>query len=204
MKVLIGTRNEAKVDMVRKSFPADCGLTFLSLNDIPAVDDSALIESDDYKDNARKKAQFYFSKTGIPTISTDHIVWMEKWPKNNDIVSHIREEAGKGKVANDEEVMKFLEEFVKEKGESKMKFIYAFSYCDQTGTYDFESEEGCCLLQGKRCTAIRKGYPMDSYILDTLTGKYLVEQSDGESFANFKKVIQTKTLPIILKANKNP
>lgn len=203
-KMLIGTRNEAKVDMVKKSFPAESGLTFVSLNDIPAVDDSNLVETSDYKENARNKAQFYFAKTGIPTISTDHIVWMEKWQKNNGIVTHIREEAGNGKKASDEEVMDFIEKFVRENGESKMKFIFAFSYADENGVYDFESEESNRTLQGKRCPTIRKGYPMDSYILDSLTGKYLVEQTDGESYMNFRNAVCLQLFPIILDKQSEP
>jgi len=198
-KILIGTRNEAKVEMVKNSFLSVSDLEIISLNDLPEVDDSELKETDDYKENARRKAEFYYSKTGIPTISTDHIVWLKKWPKNAGIITHFREEAGKGKKASDEEVMNFIEQFVQAHGQSKMKFIFSIAYADKNGVQVFESEEAHHTLQGKKSSKARKGYPMDSYIIDSNTGKYLAEQSDRESYINFNDIVRAKLMPAVFK-----
>ncbi|MBU6390510.1 class I tRNA ligase family protein, partial [Patescibacteria group bacterium] len=42
-KILVGTRNPAKVKMVIAAFPKELGIEFVSLNDVPSIDDSALV-----------------------------------------------------------------------------------------------------------------------------------------------------------------
>ncbi len=198
-KILVGTRNEAKVEMIKNAFSLAKNIEVISLNDLPEIDDSKLQEVDDYKENARRKSEFYYSKTGIPTISTDHIVWLEKWPKNKGIITHFREEAGQGKKASDEEVMSFTERFIQENGESKIKFLFSIAYADQNGIQIFESEENHQVLQGKRSSKVRKGYPLDSYVIDSSTGKYLAEQNDCKSYVNFNEAVRAKLIPVIFK-----
>ena len=84
-KVLIGTRNEAKFTMIVESFPKDLGVEFINLNSIE-VDDSTLVEGQDFEENAKIKSEFYFKETGIPTISTDQVLWLEKWSKDRSLI----------------------------------------------------------------------------------------------------------------------
>lgn len=197
MKILLGTRNTAKIEMLKRALANIPGLEVLSLNDIPAVDDSDLKEGDDYRENARKKSEFYFAKTGIPTVSTDHILWIEKWPKNNGVIIHVRAEVKPGGWATDEEVMQFVEKFVAEHGESKSNYIFAISLTDASGTHDFAADGDGYLLVGKRSQTVRPGYPLDSYTIDPRTGKYLVEQSDLESFSHYLKIIGRDLTPLL-------
>ena len=92
-KILIGTRNEAKIKMMKSCLAGVKGIEFLSLNDLPPIDDSDLVEGDDFKKNARLKSEYYFKKIGLPTISSDHILWIEKWPENGGFMFHIRKHA---------------------------------------------------------------------------------------------------------------
>lgn len=197
MKVLIGTRNVAKIEMMKTALAGVSDLELISLNDIPEVDDSSLKEGNDYRENARKKSEFYFAKTGIPTLSTDHILWLEKWPKNNGVVVHIRAEAKPGGQANDEETMQFIENFVKEHGESKLGYIFAVAFTDEKGTHDFTADGDDYMLVGKRCETLRKGFPLDSYTINLRTGKYLSEQSDLESFTNYLTTVRKDLMPLI-------
>jgi leucyl-tRNA synthetase len=56
-KILVGTRNDAKFKMVKACFPKMEGVELVSLNDIPDVDDSSLVEGADYEENAKSKVQ---------------------------------------------------------------------------------------------------------------------------------------------------
>ena len=112
-KILIGTRNKAKISMIKNAFASFPEIEFISLEDFPNLDDSALKEGNDFRENSHKKAEFYFKKTGIRTISTDQIQWVEKYPKENGFIVHVRKLANPNSPrASDEEVGKWIEEFV--------------------------------------------------------------------------------------------
>jgi leucyl-tRNA synthetase len=185
-KILVGTRNEAKFKMVKACFPKMEGVELVSLNDIPAVDDSALVEGADYEENARMKAEFYFKKTGIPTISTDNIFWLEKWPKNNGVLVHMRKEANpKSERATDEEVLAWLKKWVKSVGgKSSAHFKYAVSFANEQGTVSFTSTQREYILQGKQSKKFWPGYPTESLLIDQETGEYKGSQKDIVRYKN--------------------
>lgn len=175
-KVLVGTRNKAKVEMLKECFPKNAGIEFISLNDIPEVDDSMLVEGADFEENARQKAEFYFEKTGIPTISTDQIFWSEKWTKDNGIIVHARKEANPNSDrATDEEVIAFFQNWIKENGPSKSHFIYAIGYADENGVKSCISNQRDYIMQEKQ-SAFSEGYPMESLLVDAQTGQSKFEQ----------------------------
>ncbi len=180
IKVLIGTRNEAKIKMMKECLPDILGVEFISLNDIPAIDDSSLIEGDDFEKNARMKAEFYFKKTGIPTISTDNVFWVEKWPKNNGIMLHMRKEANpKSERATDKEVILFWQNWLKKVGgQSKAHFMYAIAFANTSGTKSFSSTQRDYLLQKNESKEFWEGYPTESLLLDVKTKEYKSHQKN--------------------------
>ncbi|GEM_PF-447533 len=193
-KILVGTRNEAKVSMIRDSFPKNLGVKFISLNDLDyEVDDSDLIEGDDFRKNSKMKSKFYFEKTGIPTISIDQILWVEKWPKDNGYIVHIRKLATMNDNATDEEVIKFIEEkFLPIIGSgSCANFHFAISYTDSDGTKDFISIQKNAFFQKRKSDKFKPGYPLDLFLVDEESGKYYTELSEDErykeSISNFLK-----------------
>ena len=180
-KILIGTRNEAKIRMMKECLPSFSDIEFVSLNDIPAVDDSSLVEGMDYVINAKMKAEFYFKKTGLPTISTDNVFWLEKWKKDNGIMLHMRKEANpKSDRATDEEVIKFLKSLVRKiGGKSKAHFIYAVAFASLNGTESFVSKQKDYILQGKQSNNFWKGYPTESLLIDSKTKEYKGDQENN-------------------------
>ncbi len=182
-KILIGTRNNAKFKMLTACFSPNLDVEFISLNDVH-VDDSALVEGQDFEENAKLKSEFYFKATGIPTISTDHILWLEKWPKNKGYMVHLRKEANPNSDrATDEEVIMFLKNWMKEVGNSPAHFEYAISFTDTTGTKGFVSLQRNYVLQEKQSSTFWEGYPTESFLLDVETGEYKSEQKDDFRYA---------------------
>src|SRR3989338_1454911 len=190
-KILIGTRNEAKVKMFRDAFPKDFPFEVISLSDIPDIDDSDLVEGDDFKLNARLKSQFYYQKTGIPTVSTDQIQWIEKWPKDGGFVVHARKEANmETGRATDEEVGNWIEEIVHKYGESKATFHYAISFTDGRGTVDYVNVQREYILQKNKSPKTNEGYVFDRYMKDADTGEFRIEQPFHVAFSEFDQFIR--------------
>ncbi|MDP3965012.1 MAG: leucine--tRNA ligase [bacterium] len=194
--VLVGTRNPAKVEMIRRAFAPFTELELLTLEEIGDVDDSALVEGDDFRANARLKAEFYFAKTGIPTVATDHILWMEKWPKDNGFITHIRKLANpKSNRATDDELAVWLEQFVKEHSQSRTAFHYAIGYADSKGTRDYVSKQREYLLKGEAAEARWEGYVVDRFLRDPATDAFRADQSPEIAFDHFFGFIRDEFVP---------
>lgn len=198
-QILVGTRNEAKVKMLRECFPKDSGIELISLNDIPPVDDSHLIEGQDFLENAKMKSEFYFKKTGIPTLSTDNVFWVEKWPKDNQIVIHMRKEAGNGNdKTSDEDVIAFFQKWLKKVGDSKARFIFGLAYTDENGTKTTSSAQREYKFQSKRIKgSFWQGYPTECLLVDAGTGVCKGNQTVSERYNVFMSCLKNEVLPWI-------
>lgn len=198
-RILIGTRNEAKVKMIKTCFSNVPGLELISLGDLPNVDDSALVEGDDFKENAKLKSEFYFRQTGIPTISTDHILWIEKWPENNGFMIHMRKHANpKSERATDEEVLSFFKNFISGVGgSSKANFHYAISFTDAKGTMVVDEVPHHYILQSEQSKQYWPGYPAEALLKDVDTGVFKSEQPDDVRYAKVKDLLEKKFAPRI-------
>jgi hypothetical protein len=135
----------------------------------------------DFVENAKMKAEFYFKKTGIPTLSLDNVFWVEKWKKDNHVIVHIRKEANpKSERATDEEVIAFLQSWVqKNGGKSKAHFIYGVAYADESGTKTFTSTQREYILQAKRSKNFWPGYPAEVLLVDVKTKEYKGDQENN-------------------------
>ncbi len=192
-RILIGTRNEAKFRMIKECMPVVSGVEFVSLNDIDPVDDSNLVEGSDFAENARMKAKFYFEKTGLPTISTDNIFWVEKWSKNKGVIVHMRKEANpKSDRATDEEVVTYFNTWIKKNGSSKAHFIFGLAYADHGGVEFIESTQREYILQNKVVKPYPKGYPLEHFLRDAQSGEYKCEQSDAVRYDRLISVLKEK------------
>ncbi len=200
-RVLIGTRNPAKVKMIRACFAGVAGIELVTFDDIPKVDDSALVEGDDFLENAKKKSEFYFQKTGLPTISTDHILWIEKWPENNGFMVHMRKHANPtSQRATDEEVVTFLKNFLTGVGgESKANFHYAVAYTDEKGTFVKDEVPANYILQNnEQAKSYWPGYPTEALLKDAKTGVFKADQSDEVRYVRIAKMFKEHFVSRIL------
>ena len=200
-RVLIGTRNPAKVKMIKACFSGVAGIELVSLDDIASVDDSRLAEGDDFLENAKSKSEFYFKATGIPTISTDHILWIEKWTENKGFMVHMRKHANPASNrATDEEVVVFLKNFLKGVGgESKANFHYAVAYTDEKGTFVRDEVPANYILQDKeQAKNYWSGYPTEALLKDAITGVFKADQSDAVRYVRIAKMFKKHFVSKIL------
>ncbi|MBI2463125.1 MAG: non-canonical purine NTP pyrophosphatase [Candidatus Spechtbacteria bacterium] len=70
MKLLIATTNNGKLEEYRILL-RDWGCELLSLNDVGLGDKKCEEDGKTFKENAIKKAQFYFALSGLPTLADD-------------------------------------------------------------------------------------------------------------------------------------
>ncbi|MSU55347.1 MAG: leucine--tRNA ligase [Candidatus Taylorbacteria bacterium] len=200
-RVLIGTRNSAKVKMIKACFAGVVGISLITFDDIPPVDDSKLVEGDDFLENAKKKSEFYFKATGIPTISTDHILWIDKWPENKGFMVHLRKHANpSSERATDEEVVVFLKNFLKGVGgESKANFHYGIAYTDENGTFVREEVPANYILQDKvQAKSYWPGYPTEALLKDSKTGVFKADQSDDVRYVRIAMMFKKHFVPRML------
>src|SRR3989344_5353920 len=197
-KILIGTMNKAKISMIKNAFASFPEIEFISLEDFPNLDDSALKEGNDFRENSHKKAEFYFKKTGIRTISTDQIQWVEKYPKENGFIVHVRKLANPNSPrASDEEVGKWIEEFVEKHGDSRANFHFAISYADENGIKDFVSIQKEYILQKEKSKKSNDGYAFDKYMKDSNTGEFRIEQPEHIAFSKFHDFVREEFVPSV-------
>lgn len=198
-KILIGTRNPSKVKMIKTCLADVSGIELVTFDDIPHVDDSGLVEGDDYLENAKMKSDFYFKKTGIPTISTDHILWIEKWSENNGFMVHIRKHANPNSPrATDEEVLVFLRNFLKSiGGSSKANFHYAISFADENGAEVLDVVPGNYVMQQEE-TKFSSGFPVDAMLKDINTGKFRVDEVEAVRYKMVTEAINKKLISKIV------
>ncbi len=196
-KILIGTRNPAKVKMIKACLAGVSGIELVMLEDIPVVDDSDLREGDDFLENARRKSEFYFKKTGIPTIATDHILWIEKWTENKGFMVHVRKHANaESPRASDEEVILFFKNFLKTVGgQSRANFHYGISFTDEAGTIAVDEVPQDYILQGEQAKSYWPGYPTEALLKDASTGMFKSEQTDSVRYAKVIGVLKEKFVP---------
>ncbi len=199
-KILIGTRNDAKFRMVKECMPEIPDVEFVNLNDISAIDDSTLVEGPDFEENAKLKSEFYFKASGIPTIATDNIFWVEKWPKDNGFIVHMRKEANpESPRATDEEVVEFFKKFLDSVGgESKANFFYAIAYTDEKGTNTWVSKQHDYIVQTVQSKNFWPGYPMESLLIDAETGEYKGDQKNERRYSKLIECLATDVKKRIL------
>ena len=201
-RILIGTRNPAKVKMIKTCLAGVAGIELVSLDDLPAIDDIGLVEGNDFLENAKKKSEFYYQKTGIPTIATDHILWIEKWPENKGFMVHMRKHANPNSPrATDDEVIVFLRKFLQSVGgESKANFHYAIAFTDETGTIVADEVPANYIMQDhEQDKNYSPGYPTERFLKDAKTGMFKSEQSDDVRYGKIITFLKKKFVPRMLR-----
>lgn len=194
--LLVGTQNQAKVEMLRRALAPYPNIHLISLSDIGKVDDQALVEGDDFRANAKMKADFYHRATGLPTISTDHILWIEKWPEDNGFITHIRKLANpKSGRATDEELAEWIKKFIDKNGESRTAFHYAIGYADEKGVQGFVSIQREYMLKANPAKARWEGYAVGAFLRDPVTDAYREEMPAEIAFDRFFATVRNEIVP---------
>ena len=173
MKLIYGTKNQAKIDMMQKAvknLPIEIiGLDAIAvLPNVKEVGNSPL-------ENARIKVQEYYNVLQQPIFSCDSGLYIDGIPDNQSPGVYIRRI--NGKELNDQEMVEYYTKLATETGgKVKARYRNAISIIINDDLYfenddkELASEE--FYFTDKPHDKINPGFPLDSISLEIESGKY--------------------------------
>jgi XTP/dITP diphosphohydrolase len=133
-QLLIATANEGKFLEIKEGL-SGLPFGFLSLRDMPAFDSVPCESAETFAENAAGKANFYFGKTGIPTVADDSGIIVEAL--RGELGVHTRR-WGAGPAATDEEWISFFLERMKKERNKRATFVCVLALTTERGLQTFE------------------------------------------------------------------
>ena len=149
MDLLIGTNNRGKVIEIGEAL-SGLPVTLLtpshfSLTEVPQESGATFAE------NAMQKAEFYFGKTGIPTLADDSGIEIEAL--RDELGLHTRR-WGAGPAASDEEWITYFLERMKKERNKRARFVCVLAHITSEG--QLHVFEGTC--EGTITDRLEAGY----------------------------------------------
>ncbi len=184
MKVLFATTNPAKVGKYKEILKTK-GIELITIKDLDFKLD---IEESGKNaiENAYIKAKAYFDKTKMPTIGMDNNLFIEELPSDKQPGTHVRRI--NGKELNDEEMIEYYTNLVKEYGTKlTAKWVYGMVICSDKGIKEYSWSKDHFYFVDKPCQKRNPGYPLDSITIVPEYNKYLVELTDEDKKTYKKK-----------------
>ena len=176
MKILLATHNPAKLDDYKRIF-GEQGFEVVSLEDM-GIEEKYEEQGDNFEENARAKALFYYNSSGRPTISEDgglEIDYLGGEPG-------VRSRRWPGHEASDKELVAHLQEKVKEIPEDKRTARFTAVACLVKSLDEIQvvknSTEG--RLTDKMRQGYQKGFPYRALFIVDKFNKYYMDLSDEE------------------------
>lgn len=178
MKVLFATTNPAKVKKYKEKLK-EKGIELLTINDLGInlyVDENGK----NAIENATIKAKAYYEETGIISIGMDNSLFIEELPEAKQPGTHVRRI--NGKELNDEEMIEYYTELVKENGgRLTAKWVYGMVVYDGKETKIYTWNKSHFYFIDTPSPKRNPGYPLDSIsIIPECDNKYLVELTDED------------------------
>lgn len=183
MKLIYGTKNPAKLESMRrilKELPIEVvGLNELSV-EIGEVEESG----NSPLDNARLKAEAYYSVLKEPVFSCDSGLYIDGLDEERQPGVYARRV--KGKTLSDDEMIKYYAGIAKEFG-GKVTAQYKNAIClvmSNSKSYESMDEDISSerfILTDKPHQVRIKGFPLDSISIDENTGEYYMDIKNEET-----------------------
>ncbi|MDU4889541.1 MAG: non-canonical purine NTP pyrophosphatase [Clostridium sp.] len=183
MKLIYGTKNPAKLESMRrilKELPIEVvGLNELSV-EIGEVEESG----NSPLDNARLKAEAYYSVLKEPVFSCDSGLYIDGLDEERQPGVYARRV--KGKTLSDDEMIKYYAGIAKEFG-GKVTAQYKNAIClvmSNSKSYESMDEDISSerfILTDKPHPVRIKGFPLDSISIDENTGEYYMDIKNEET-----------------------
>lgn len=183
MKLIYGTKNPAKLESMRrilKELPIEVvGLNELSVQ-IGEVEESG----NSPLDNARLKAEAYYSVLKEPVFSCDSGLYIDGLDEERQPGVYARRV--KGKTLSDDEMIRYYAGIAKEFG-GKVTAQYKNAIClvmSNSKSYESMDEDISSerfILTDKPHPVRIKGFPLDSISIDENTGEYYMDIKNEET-----------------------
>ena len=187
MKLLHATSNEFKYNLMKERLK--------KFKDIELISPKALgikidVEEDGttVEENSIKKAKAYYEATGLPTISEDAGLFIDKFKKEEQPGLFVRRINGKDNLSNDEVLNYYIDKLKKYNGRSLAHYYTGVCVIDEEGNIHSDTiDETEFLLLSKRCKKVNmKGGILEPISFDLDAEKYFDERTSEEEAYHYK------------------
>lgn len=178
-KILYGTTNRAKVEHMREML-AGLGIEIVGLDDICEDIPKVTEDGGTPMENARKKAERYFSEFGIPVLSCDSGLYLEGGGDEEQPGVNVRRV--KGRELSDEETIEHYSGLAERKGGEVVGCYENAIYLkiDRDTSFEYQGPEISSekfIISENPCDKRVKGFPLDSLSKNFMTKKYFLEEA---------------------------
>ena len=189
MKLLFGTNNQMKFDLMEKRLK--------KLKDIELVSPKELgikIDIDENgktaEENAIIKAKAYYKVARIPVIAEDAGLYIDKFKKTEQPGLYVKRVNGKDNLSNDEILNYYIDMLYKYNGRSLAHYYSGVCVIDEDGNaFSDTIAETEFLLTVKKCKKVNlKGGILEPISYDLDAEKYFDERTEEEEEFHYKEL----------------
>ena len=187
MKLLFATGNEFKFNLMKERLKG--------FKDIELVNPKILgikidVEEDGKtaEENSIKKAKAYFEATGIPTISEDAGLFIDKFKKDEQPGLFVKRVNGKDNLSDDEILNYYIDKLKKYNGRSLAHYYIGVCIIDENGNIHSDTINiPEFLLTSKKCKKVNMtGATLEPISFDLDAEKYFDERTPEEEAYHYK------------------
>lgn len=181
MKILFGTGNQAKLDVMRQRL-AGLDLEIVGLMDMETAPPQVAEDGSTPLENARQKAQAYYRAYGLPVFSCDSGLYFEGVPEKIQPGVHVR--TVNGRYLTDEEMLAHYTGLARKYGDIRAHYRNAICLVlDGEHVYETMDESVASrpflITAAPHSAVLHKGFPLDSISKDIETGEYFYEMDEA-------------------------
>lgn len=182
MKILYGTTNKAKIDVMKKAVKG-LGIELISLNDLecelPAIEENGK----NPLENAKIKAETYYEMFHMPVFSCDSGLYFDELEDEEQPGVYVRRV--NGKELNDEEMIEYYSSLAKRhggtlKGRYRNGIYFIVNEKTIYSSMDLSLATEPFLLAEKPHKKRVEGFPLDSLSKDIATGEYYYDLKEKD------------------------
>lgn len=182
MKLLYGTKNEAKLASMRRTL-SSLDIEIIGLNDLDNIKVPEVEEvGNDPLENAIIKAKAYYEEYKIPVFSCDSGLFFKGLPENIQPGVHVR--TINGVYLTDDELINYYSDLAEKYGDITARYKNAICLViDENTIYNSMADNlsgESFIITSKSHTKRVNGFPLDSISIHIPTGKYYYDLDNYE------------------------
>lgn len=182
MKILYGTGNQAKLEVMRQRL-SKLNIEVAGLTDMGKAPPQVPEDGSTPLENARQKAHAYYQAYGVPVFSCDSGLYFEAVPEEIQPGVHVRTVGGK--YLTDEEMLAYYTGLAEKYGDIKARYRNAICLVlDEEHVYEAMDESIASspflITSVPHSSVLHKGFPLDSISKDIGTNRYFYDMDEAE------------------------
>lgn len=181
MKLLYGTKNPAKISVMKKQLK-QIGIEITGLDSLDITIPDIVEDGNTPLENARKKAYSYYNVIKIPVFSCDSGLYFDNVPDNLQPGVHVR--TVNGRYLTDAGMISYYSGLAHKYGNLKARYKNAICLIlDNNHIYEAmepSMESSQFIITEKPHKTLKKGFPLDSLSIDIKTGQYYYDLPEEE------------------------